>query len=411
MGFAIALLVLTLFAMALLLAPMLLRQRPDQSSEAYNLAVYRDQLAELDRDVGRGVLSGEEAESARAEISRRILALSPGAAPRTGSRASLATVAAAVLLLPVAAWTVYWQLGSPSVPDEPFASRRAQASVTTSAANPHADMAGAVAKLSAHLREHPDDIAGWMLMGRSQIDLGRYHDAADAYRRAADLSNQRPDIVGDWAEALVMSAGGTVTPDAKKAFEEALKDPESAPRSRYYLALTDLQQGDAKGALKGWVDLEADSPPNAEWLPLLRQRIAETAKAQGIDPATLKTSAGKERAAAPSQSRAEGVAPAAVGTVPTGAPSRAQVEATARATAAATPEQREAMIRGMVANLAAKLEKNPDDVDGWARLGRSYMVLGDPAKAADAYGRAVKLRPGDAALKTAFDEATAAARK
>lgn len=91
-------------------------------------------------------------------------------------------------------------------------------------------------------------------------------------------------------------------------------------------------------------------------------------------------------------------------------PSTAQVAATAQATASASPEQREAMIRGMVANLAAKLEKNPDDPEGWTRLGRSYMVLNDPAKAVDAYARAVKLRPDDPALKASYDEAQAAAK-
>jgi cytochrome c-type biogenesis protein CcmH len=367
LGFMLALLALTLLAMALILAPLLWRRREAVSSEAYNLAVYRDQLAEIERDVDRGVLNGDEAESARTEIARRMLALPQNsAAPpnNTQERAtlgSMALIAGAVVALPFVAWTLYWQLGSPTLPDDPYAARRAQAA---SAIGPHTDIAAAVAKLADHLHDHPDDLTGWVLMGRSEIDLGRYHDAADAYRRAADLSNQRPDIVGDWGEALVLEAGGTITDAAKADFEAAMKDPGSAPRSRYYLALAKLQHGDAKGALQDWVDLEADSAPDAAYMPLLQRRIADTAKQAGIDPATLKTSSG-----APLPS----------------------------------PET-------MVAGLAAKLQEHPDDPDGWARLGRSYMVLGQPGKAVDAYQHALKLKPDNADLKAALDEAQAAAK-
>ena len=138
-----------------------------------------------------------------------------------------------------------------------------------------------------------------------------------------------------------------------------------------------MQHGDAKAALQGWVDLAGDSAPDAQYMPLLRHRIAETAKHAGVDPTTLKTSSGKPLPA------------------PTPEP---------------TAEQREAMIRGMVASLAAKLQEHPDDPEGWSRLGRSYMVLGDRDKAIDAYQHAVKLKPDDAALKAALDEAEAAAK-
>jgi cytochrome c-type biogenesis protein CcmH len=359
----LALLALTFLAMGLFLAPLLWRRRPGVSSEAYNLAVYRDQLAEIERDVDRGVLNAGEAESARTEIARRMLALpQSGAAPRAATRGSVLAIAGAVIALPFVAWTLYWQLGSPALPDDPFAARRAQAA---SAVGPRTDMAAAVAKLAEHLHDHPDDLTGWVLMGRSQIDFGRYHDAADAYRRAARLSNNRPDIVGDLAEALVLEAGGTITDAAKADFEAALKDPASAPRSRYYLALAALQHGDPKAALQGWVDLEADSAPDAEYMPLLQRRIADTAKRAGIDPATLKTSSGQP--------------------LP-------------------SPE-------AMVARLAAKLQEHPDDPDGWTRLGRSYMVLGHPDKAADAYQHAVTLKPDDAGLKAALEQAKALATK
>jgi cytochrome c-type biogenesis protein CcmH len=382
-GLAIALVGLTSLALAILLVPLLLRRHAGVSRETYNLAVYRDQLAEVERDLGRGLLSPAQAEMARAEIGRRILALPPaGTSAASASSAPFAIATIAVLLLPFAAWLVYARLGSPALPDQPFAERAVAAKAVAGGVQ-HLDLGKAIAKIGDHLKDHPEDLTGWLLLARTEVSLGQYAEAVEAYRHAADVSGNRADIMGDWGEAQVLAAEGTVTPAAREAFQAALADKEGAPRSRYYLALAQSQQGDTRVALQGWVDLAADSPADAEWQPLLRQRIAETAAQLGVDPATLKTSSGM--------------------------PSQAAVAATAQATAGASPEERRAMILAMVGNLAAKLEQQPDDVDGWARLGRSYMVLGEPKKARDAYAHAVKLKPDDAALQQAYAEASRAA--
>jgi cytochrome c-type biogenesis protein CcmH len=381
-GLAVALIGLTSLALAILLVPLLLRRHNAASRESYNLAVYRDQLTEIERDAARGLLNAEQAEAARAEIGRRILALPPSSAASTSiSSRSVAVGAIAVLAVPFAAWLIYARLGAPGLPDQPFAARTTAAKAT--AGIEHIDIGEAVAKIAAHLKEHPEDLRGWLLLGRTELSLGHSAEAVDAYRHAADLSGHRADIMGDWGEAQVIAADGTVTPVAREAFEAALGDKESAPRSRYYLALAKSQQGDVKGALQGWVDLAADAPADAEWLPLVQQRTAEAAAKLGLDPATLKTSSGM--------------------------PSPAAVAATAQATAGASQEERRAMILAMVGNLAARLEQQPDDVDGWARLGRSYMVLNEPQKARDAYAHAVKLKPDDAALQQAYAEASRAA--
>ena len=394
-GLVIALVGLASLALALLLVPLLGRKGRTPGREAYNLAVYRDQLDEIERDRTRGLLDGEQADAARAEIGRRILALGPAENGSVIGTGHVAAAVAAVVLLPVAALLLYARLGSPSLPDMPFAERRA-AATRSAADNPaHLDMREAIGKLRAHLRQHPDDLTGRLLLARSELSLGHFQEAAEAYGRAAELSGNRPDISGDWGEAQVLAAGGAVTPTARQAFTSALKDPEGAPRARYYLAMSQMQQGDTKGALQAWVDLEADSPAGAEWLPLLRQRIGAAAGALGVDPATLKTSTGAVRGAA------------AVAASP--APSPSAVAAAAQATTGAAPEERDAMINAMVERLAARLEQQPDDVEGWSRLGRSYMVLHRPDKAREAYARALQLRPDDPALKQAMADATAAA--
>jgi cytochrome c-type biogenesis protein CcmH len=406
MGLALGLLGLTTLAVALLLGPLILRDRASQARDAYNLAVYRDQLAEVERDLARGIVAPEEAEAAKSEIGRRILALTPSAAPAAPARTPLAVAAVAIIVLPFAAWTLYWQLGSPSLADQPFASRSAENVKTADNANPHLDMAEAVRQLTARLQAHPDDLQGWLLLGRSNLDLNRYQEAADAYRHAAELSGQKPEIVGDWGEAQVLAAEGKVTAQAQQAFRSALADPESAPRSHYYLALAKAQAGDAKGALQDWVDLEAEAPADAEWLPLLRRRISETAQAAGVDPAGLKTSAGATRKPVAAQAANPPASPTAEANMP----STAQVNETAKATANASPAEQEAMINAMVERLADRLKQNPDDAEGWSRLGRSYMVLNQPEKAVEAYGRAAVLKPGDLALKQQYAEALIEAR-
>jgi cytochrome c-type biogenesis protein CcmH len=370
-----ALFAMTSLALAMLLVPLLLRQRGLASRDAYSLAVYRDQLAEIDRDHARGLLSTEQTETARAEIGRRILALKPAEAETRAGSTPLVAATLAILLLPVAAWALYGQLGSPALPDQPFAERRGAGIKPVAQTGHIGDIKDALARLGTHLKEHPEDLTGWLLLARSEVGLGHYHEGAEAYRHAVDLSGHRADIVGDWGEALVMEAGGTVTPAARQAFEAGLNDKEAAPRSRYYLALAQMQQGDVAGALKAWGELAADSPADADWLPVVRQRIAQAT-------AALKAPGGKTP---PTDATAAGI------------------------TAGASPQERQAMINAMVERLAARLEQQPDDVAGWARLGRSYMVLNQPDKAREAYAHALKLKPDDPGLKQALAEASTAA--
>ncbi len=438
-GLAVGLIGLTSLAMALLLVPLLVRRQRAESRDAYNLAVYRDQLAEIERDLGRGVLTAEQAEAARTEIGRRILALSPAApAVAPSSAMPFAAATAAVLLLPFAAWALYAVLGSPTMPDQPYASRNINAAPTgaenAAQGAPHTDMAQAVQQLITHLKEQPDDLTGWVLLARSQMSVGRYQDGAEAYKHAVELSGKRADIWGDWGEAQVLATGGTVTPEVKEAFQAGLNDPELAPRSRYYLALAQMQQGDGKGALQAWVDLAVDSPADADWLPMVRKRIEQTAASLGVDPAMLKSSSGASLPkvaagpppghppmSAPGATASAGgpppghpPMPAASGATPTAsaaapaagsAPDPQKVREAQQALASASPQDRQAMINSMVERLAARLEQQPDDVDGWVRLGRSYTVLNQPDKARDAYARAVKLRPDDVGLKQGYAEA------
>ena len=181
-----------------------------------------------------------------------------------------------------------------------------------------------------------------------------------------------PEALSALGEALTLEADGTVTPPAVEAFNKALANQPDDPRALYYLGLHEAQSGDSRAALARWRALLAKSPTDAPFLPMLRAEIERVAKAAGVDPGLP--------------------APAPATGMPQ--PSREQQDAMA----AMTPEQRQQAIRGMVEGLAAKLKETPQDRAGWLRLANAWKVLGENAKAADAYAKADALGPVDARI-------------
>lgn len=344
----------SLLAVALVVLPALRLPSTPRGGNAYDRAVYKDQLAEIAREVERGVLTPAEAASARLEVERRLLAASdeaPAAQVRAARPVWLGAVGLAVI---AAAGVVYLAIGSPGVPDQPIAAR-----VPPDAPK---DLVAAADRLADRLGKNPEDPEGWVLLARTQAALERYQAAAESYARAMALTGDRADAAAGYGEMLVLSSDGIVTPAARKAFETAVaKDPGNAP-ARYYLGLAAAQAGRPADAIEAWRRLEADTPLDAPWRATLRQRIEETARAAGIP--------------VPEAQRG---------------PSSADIAAAERM----SPEERLKMIRSMVNSLAARLVDSPDDAAGWQRLGRAYRVLGEKEKAESALARVVALRPGD----------------
>ena len=345
----------------------------------FDRAVYRDQLKELERDVARGVLSGSEAETTRLEIQRRLLAVDSGSSGRTlrfGRSPGLAAVLGVLVLC--AAVALYLQIGAPFLPDAPFASRQTQAAAPDGGAK-HLDMRDAAAKLAQKLKANPNNSEGWVLYARTESMLGDWDKAGDAYHHAIDLGATSSNVYAGLGEMLVLSMGGIVAPAAHDAFEKTLAADPKNEVARYYLALADAQAGEEKRAIDGWVSLAADLPDNSPMREQIANGIQQAAKAGGI--------------AAPAMPK--GVAEPPPPATAAGGPDQQQMAAAAKM----TPAQRTEMIRGMVGQLAAKLQAQPNDLDGWMRLGRAYAVLGDTNKAGDAYEHAAKLKPGDVDIR------------
>jgi cytochrome c-type biogenesis protein CcmH len=242
-----------------------------------------------------------------------------------------------------------------------------------------AEMNQLAARLKAKLEQGPSDARGWTLLGRTYTTLNRPDDAVAAFRRAIAMDDRDADLHVYLAEALMAQADNAVTPQAAEALKKALALAPKHPAARFYLALARAQAGDWQAAYKDWLALAADTPANAPWRQGLLGQLRQAAVQIGADLAA------DLPPPAPPMASAKQPAPSAE----TPGPSQEDMAAAADM----TPEQRTAMIQSMVQRLATRLEKNPDDFAGWMRLGRAYMVTGDPAKAENAYRKAVLLKP------------------
>ncbi len=376
---------------AALLFP-LLRSRTGSSEAAdYDIQVYQSQLAELEQAETAHQLSEASAAAARTEISRRILAadrrrsgaqaapVASEARPRRTARLLLAGGIA--LAVPAGSVLLYLQLGSPGLPNQPFAERVAAARNQGGQPGGPAteiEMAGLVEQLVQRLEREPGNLDGWILLGRSLLQLGRLAEAAEAFGTAAKLAPDDAQLQAGYGEAVIMAQDGMVTPAARAAFDKSLELDPKNPRARYYQGLARLQEGDAQGALDGWLALAGDTPADAPWRETLSARIREARTQLGLDPeAEVPVASGP--AAIP------GARPG--GTTP--GPSAEDVAAAETMPA----EERQALVQSMVARLAERLEENPEDLSGWLMLARSYNQLGQPEAERDALAKAAALEP------------------
>ena len=312
--------------------------------------VYKSQLAELERDAALGVISPEEAKAAEVEIQRRLLnSVDVDARDDSQGSQSLRQSAIAVTaVLPLAALALYFNIGNPGAIDLPRASTEAEAPT----------IGALVAELEGRLLATPEDVEGWATLAQAYASLGRYDDAAEANRRAIALDPDNANHHAALGEAVAMAAGGIITAESKASLDKALELNPKNPRGRFYLGLA-LYQSDQKDlALETWESLLAESKGDEAFLPGLRSQIA------GV---------------------------------------RTELGLATQDSAEAVPDLQ--MIEGMVEGLAARLQGNPDDIEGWQMLARSYAVLGRDADALLAYEKLAALQPDN--LQAQVDYATA----
>lgn len=457
MGFWIAAGVAALAAALWVARPLALGRRAARSRAAHDEQVFRDQLAEVDRDLDRGVLNPTEAEAARIEISRRLLGAADERARSADHQpaplwASLALAAVVVVGAPGFAYFLYGGIGAPGLPDQPLASRdesrppQQVAEVRAPEAPPMPDMADAdtvalVDRLTAQLEGPDADRQGLYLLAQAQGRLGRFRESWRTYARLIEATggDAPGGVFAAMAEAMILATAGYISPEAEAALTQALQRDPQSPIARYYMGSAFAQTGRPASAMETWGGLLADSPPDAPWVQPVRARIADLAAETGVAPPD-----GVEVAAAPGgdvlqltrgldeRLRAESGPPeawaqlvrsyAALGmredslAAAQRARGALQGEALTRfegmldtevampgpsaedvaAAADMDPGDRQAMIRGMVEGLRDRLYDEGGSVDEWARLIRALGVLGETDGVVEAYERGAQDHAADA---------------
>ena len=334
---------------------------PRGSSAAHDadradLAVYRDQLREIEADRERGLIGGAEAEAARVEIARRLLAraseLDVAAEKAASADTPVAPTAklderlfyAIALAVPALALLFYLNVGAPGVPGQPFAQRLAKAKLADSG------IEQMITAVQARLRESPGDGQGWDVIAPIYLRMERFAEAAEAYQRAIDILGVTPRRLSGLAEATVLANNGVVTETARRAYERMLALEPGRPEARFGLALAKEQDGDVGEAEAAYRALLAETPPDAPWREVITARLDAIAERRGVP-----------------------------GSADGGQPSEAQT----------------AMILQMVEGLEARLKSDGRDVEGWQRLMRSWSVLGRKDKAEAALQDARKALAGN----------------
>lgn len=329
---------------------------PQETSE---IAVYQDQLRELDRERESGLIGQVEADYARAEIGRRLIAASDLAEQRqqsaSPSRGNRWLANGVLLALPVLGLCLYLSLGNPDRPDMPLEARLE---------NPGDNLDLMLAKIERHLSQNPDDGRGWDVVAPVYFKAGRLSDAQNAFRNAIRLDGETVARLTGLGESLVNANDGIVVDEARALFQRVLMVEPQNPRAQYYSGLAAQQSGQVAQAKQIFTTLAENSPKDAPWLPLVKQHLSklEDAPTSVMQPAPVTTPALK-------------------------GPSVADVEAAAQLSG----EDRKAMILSMVEGLEAKLKDEPKNIDGWLQLLRSYGVLGEKDKAQAALGTALQV--------------------
>jgi len=320
-------------------------RRPSQSQMAST--VYRSQLLELEEEMEAGQIAPGEYELARAETARRLLRAKDKAPEQSmHPRSHLWLRFCVVSLLPLLSIGMYVAVGSPELPSQPLQARLR---------NPGQDIAILVQKTEQHLAQDPADGRGWDVIAPVLLMMGRAGDAENAYRNAVRILGPGIPRLDGLAETLMAQSGGAVTGQAQAVLDQILELEPGNPRARFYLALSLEQAGDKVGARQAFEALAATSPVTAPWMPLVREHIAANGGPHIEGPGKTNT--------------------AAAGSM--------------------QPDQEPEMIRRMVDSLDAKLTADPNNLDGWLKLIRSYAVLKDDGQALAALRRGLTTFPAD----------------
>ncbi len=328
--------------------------------------LYKARIDEIASDLALGRIGPAEAEAAKAEEGRKLLAVSSGiqktATPLSAGQVRV-LLGVLLVLLPASAVSGYLVWGTPAMPDMALATRTdrdpAQQSIEQ-----------LIGRAEAQLASNPNDIRGWIVVAPIYQRLGRMDDAVIAWRNAVRIEPANSEYKSALAESLVVAGQGVVSEEARELFAQTLAERPGDAKSRFYLAIALSQLGDLPAAEKAWNELIASAPADAPWLRVAQVQLNEVLTRAGKPPIEI----------------------AEASPAPAPGPTSSDIDAAQ----SMTPEQRQEMISGMVDRLATRLKEDPSDKDGWVRLVNAYSVMGEPNKAIETIKAALAAHSGDA---------------
>ena len=269
-------------ALMFVIPPLLLQRKTAAMLERsrINIAIYKNQLIELEEDLVAGDVDQAHYDKGRQEIERRLLedtAMVEQAAVNSGKTLNVATTAVLVLAMPLAAVSLYLQLGSPAAidPATHVAQPTNSAPHGQSEAEMQAQIEGMVGKLAQRLQENPSDIEGWVMLGRSFSVLGRYDDAVAAYQKSMQFVGEDATLLADYADAMAMANGGNLAGEPTGLLEKALKIEPQNQKVLWLLGTAHFEQGDFVAAVALWKRLEQLIPAGSEDAQAMAANIAE----------------------------------------------------------------------------------------------------------------------------------------
>lgn len=275
--FGILAAVLIALALLFVVPPLFRRDQSAVAEAGPDLAIYRDQLADLERDLQAGALTADRYEQARRELERRLAdELEPQAEAAAAPGSRKAVTVAVVAGVPVLAIALYLVLGAPAALD-PAATIPEEAAHSVTAEQ----IEQMIAKLAKRLESAPDDPEGWAMLGRSYAALERFKEAADAYKEAVKRVPADPQLLADYADALGMAQGRSLKGEPGRIIARALAIDPDHFKSLALAGTAAFEARDYPAAVRYWERLVQKIPPDSEFAQSIAGSLAEARQLAG----------------------------------------------------------------------------------------------------------------------------------
>lgn len=269
----------------LFIVPTLLRKRENLEQgvahDTANVSIYRDQLAELEQDLHNDILSQEQYEKSKQELQQRLLqdvSDNNNESPIPVKGRSIITSVFIVLTIPLSAIFLYLSIGDTRglLPQAQLASATQMQSVNA-AEGPegHPEFTSVLENLIARLNDNPDDIEGWVMLGRTYTIMGRFDEATETYAKLVELVPDNPQILSDYADVLAMSNDGVLAGEPAALVQQALSIDPEYPKALALAGTVEFEQGKYDQAAAYWERLLAVIPSDSKLAESVRDSIAE----------------------------------------------------------------------------------------------------------------------------------------